>query len=220
MTRVSEVNHRIDLESSMYFLRRAVELKPDRGEDEKLTVGYAEFCMGAVNGLEGIRLTEQSAPATANDSGVTAIRRRGYDLITLAISLLKRAAQKGQHLPCLYHLRAYMLLLRRGPGDAAEAAESWLLAAKQSRPVSAKMYFNRACALAKVPSYADALTALEIAIDIVESRGIGRDQFDPRIDARDPAVSPELAPFRDRQSAAFSQRSANGRTFDDLTLGS
>ncbi len=208
-------NQRVDLESSLYFLRRAVDLRPEADERPQLTVGYAQFCMGAVSGTSGIDLTDQ---ATQNPQGlvpaaVEALRVQGEDLMERGIALLDRAANSGHQVPSQYHLKAYMLFrLKR----ADEAAEAWLVAASISRPPSAKMYYNRACALATIAKYGDSLTALDQAIQIVASRGIAAAGFDPRVEARDPVEGAELAPFWTGVAEAVAARSARGRSFNDL----
>jgi hypothetical protein len=208
----------IDLESALYFLRRAVDLRPETDERLQLTVGYAEFCMGAINAMLGLDLTDQATqnPRGLAPAAVAALRAQGHDLIQSGIDLLDRAANSGHRVPSQYHLKAYMLfqLIR-----ADEAAQAWLLAATLSRPPSAKMYYNRAFALATIPRYGDSLTALDESVQPVATRGIGADGFDGRIAARDPVEGLELAPFRTgvaEAAAAAAARSARGRTFNDL----
>lgn len=179
--RASAVNRPVDLESSIYFLRRAIDIKPQAGERIALTIGYAEFCMGMVKGMLGIDLADRDVVGL-QQVVVMALQQEGQDLMTDAVEQLQRATANGQQLPAQYHLQAYLLFRLGRVGDAAAA---WREAAARSRPPSSKMHFNQACALASLGEYGDSLTALETAVEIVVRRGIGPDGFDPRAVARD-----------------------------------
>jgi len=206
---------RIDLESAQYFLRRAIALRPEAGEKVQLTVGYAQFCLGAINGMLGIELLEQAQqnPQNLAAPALAALRGRGQDLALAGIDLLERASTNGYRVPSQYHVKAYLLYC---VGRIEDAAEAWLEAATLARPPSAKMYYNRACALARLARYADSLTALEQAVELVRTRGVGADGFDPRTAARDPLEGAEFEPFRAGDANAVNARSAHNRSFAEL----
>jgi tetratricopeptide (TPR) repeat protein len=215
--RGNAANRPVDLESSIYFLQRAIDLKPQAGESMELTVGYAEFCMGMVKGMLGDELTNPANPDVANlqEKELRKLQQEGQDLMTEAVELLQQAATKGQHLPGQYHLRAYLLF---SLGSIDEAAKVWGQGAKQARPPSSTLYFNQACALAKLGKYSESLTALESAVEIVARRGIGLSGFDPRLVARDAnnQEGAELSPFRTGQGEAAKALSAKGKSFDQI----
>ena len=79
--RGSTVNRPVDLESSVYFLQRAINLKPQAGERMELTVGYAEFCMGMVKGMLGDELTNPADPDIANlqEKELRELQQEGQD---------------------------------------------------------------------------------------------------------------------------------------------
>jgi len=212
--RASAVNRPVDLESSIYFLRRAIDIKPQAGERIELTIGYAEFCMGMVKGVLGIDLADRDVVGL-QQMEVKARQQEGRDLMTDAVEQLQRATANGQQLPGQYHLQAYLLLRL---GRVADAAAAWGEAAARTRPPSSKMHFNQACALAILGKYDDSLTALEPAVQIVVRLGIGSDGFDPRAIARDPhnAEGAEFRPFRTGQAQAAAARSSDGKSFDQI----
>jgi tetratricopeptide (TPR) repeat protein len=191
------------------LLEKAIDLRPKLAAPET-TTGYARFCLASIVGLLALQ------------RGVTAVERAR--LINSALLELKEA-EANQHQPSYqFHLKAALFMTL---GKAQEAADAWYEAAQRWKPSSAKMYFNRACALAKLEKYDEALTDLEVASEIYDQKkeaemklGLsaegGLPHFNPRTQAFDKDEGEEFKPFRDQDPKAAEAKSRNGKTFQQI----
>jgi tetratricopeptide (TPR) repeat protein len=102
-------------------------------------------------------------------------------------------------------------------GRKEEAAEAWKKAAMEIG-TSPKMYFNYACVLSELRKYADALTALEKAINL-DLAFPEHKQFYVREKAKRSPEGSEFKPFwpGSQNEEATNARSAGGKTFAELT---
>jgi tetratricopeptide (TPR) repeat protein len=197
----------VDLETSTYFLQKAIALKPEVGAQAINTIGYANFCMGAVEGLLGLELL----------GGAADLKEDAWSLMTGALAKLAHAEANGHRPPYQDHLKAYLLFQL---GRFAEAAESWKSAATVWMPRSSKMYFNYACALSRLGKYGECLNQLERAVEIWQAQAAaGPVEFDPRKDAKDPTEGGEFKPFWGEPpvQSAEEARSDSGKSFAQIT---
>jgi tetratricopeptide (TPR) repeat protein len=198
----------VDLKTSEFYLERAINLKPEIGQERENTLGYANFCSAAVKGLLGLELLGGNAPGQ---------QAAGRPLVREAIKALKKAEDNDYSPPILFHLRGTLFFYL---DDFGEAEKSWRQAATQSE--SPKMYFNWACMLSKLGKYTEALTQLEQAIKIWDDLFPGRpagQPFDPRAQAIDQAAGEEFRPFWSippDPAAAAARSTKTNRSFNQI----
>ena len=114
----------VDFESSIFYLRKAIALKPELGGEPQNTIGYANFCLATVTGLLGVELLD------GNNN--TAIQADGKALIGDAIEALQRAEKSAP--PALqYHLKAYLLFFL---DDFDAAAIAWRGCPQMAAPIT------------------------------------------------------------------------------------
>lgn len=196
----------IDLETAVNYLQRAIALSPRSG------IGYAYFCLGAIRGLLGLELFDLGIHNPVLQGEARALMRG-------AIEDLQQAEKNGMRTASQYHLQGYLLFLLE---ETADAAQAWKTAAVMIG-TSPKMYFNYACALAKLKQYTEALTALEEAVALddalfAQNPG-GYPRFDARRKSQEMAEGAEFAPFWPGSADLRAQhaRSRTGKTFREIT---
>jgi tetratricopeptide (TPR) repeat protein len=199
----------VDIETSIFYLRKAIALRPELGGDERETIGYASFCLATTSGLLGVELLDSRDPA---------LKAEGGTRVGDAIKALQRAEQHGYSPAEQYHLKGYLLFYLE---KFEESAESWKEAATRWRPPSPKMYFNLACVMSKLRRYRDALNQLELAVSIsdAQKRTGPAPDFDPRRQARDTQEGAEFAAFWQTppDPEADAARSDKGNSFQQIT---
>ncbi len=204
----------VDLEASEFYLRRAITLRPQIGEDLRDTIGYAYFCIAAVKGLLGLKLLSP-------DSATALTIAEGERLVNDALRELEIAESFAHAPPFQFHFKAYLLFRIN---DFRRSAAAWRRAAYSYSPPSPVMYFNYACALAKLRNYDLALTMLERAVSIFDGyERIGsKSLFNPRDWAWDPTVGSEFKPFwpdsGDKQALDARSLSVPRKAFEDIVL--
>jgi len=181
-----------DVDTAEYYFNKAIGLRARDKNNPGNIAGYTHFCIASTKGGCGLRANPQTALTEA--------------YMDAALKELGEAEKAGHKPSYQYHLKA-MLLMERGRRQ--EAALAWELAANLYKPPSWKMHFNRACALARLTLYRQALNELEKTVSVYNDHHFSGD---PNL--RDLVLSPEegaeLNPFHVATDPDWA--SANGAT--------
>ena len=183
----------VDPDRALHYLDKALELSK---------TPEALFCRAAVPGILGLHILSKVQNAV--------VRERGKAWIRKGLSYLAEPA--GPLLVSKLHFKAFMLFQLE---QVEEAAATWKAAAEIAA-TDPLMYFNYACCLADLRKYPEALTALQLAIELDEESVPPGSRI--RGYVRDEDYGAQFAVFRSpgTDPAADAARSKEGKSFSEL----